>query len=129
MSKHPCNDVQNWRINVGRIGGFLVPLFPHKIIFCSHVPQQNVEMFPGKIMPYKNRETSFFHFQFITSGKKAGSRLGHRADVINTKRRRILLYQSTNFAKSTFDLAFLCKNVVDLEDLGGADLGRVDRFE
>ena len=39
------------------IGGFLFPLFSHKIMFSSHVPWQIFEMFPGKIMPYKNRET------------------------------------------------------------------------
>ena len=64
-------------------------------------------------MPYKNCETllktSFFHLQFITSrkkGKEVGSRLGHRADVINTKRSRILLYLLTNFAKIIIQSGF-----------------------
>ena len=59
-------------------------------------------------------KTLFFQFQFITSRKRASSRLGHRTDVIKAKRRRISLYQLTNLQKSTFNLAFLCKNVTFL---------------
>ena len=71
------------------MGGFVAPLFPRKIIFRSHVPQQNFESSIEKLWHTKIVklfcETSFFHFQSITPRKKAGSRLGYSADVINTK--------------------------------------------
>ena len=77
----------------GGIAGFLVALFPHKIIFYFHVPRKILKCSVENLCDTKIvklfYKTSFFHFQFITSRKKAGSCLGHRADVMNTKRRRI----------------------------------------
>ena len=88
-------------------------LFPCSLIRLSFVP-----MFPSKILKCSLEKlchtkivklfckSSFFHFQFITSRKKAGSRLGLRADVMNAKRRRSLLCQLANFAKINIQSGF-----------------------
>ena len=66
-----------------RIGGSLfpcsltklsfVPMFPSKILKCS------LEKFCHTKVMKLFCKTLFFYFQFVTSRKKAGSRLGHRA--------------------------------------------------